>query len=367
MTAPPGRLRLFLEPTISLSIWGLPNGDLFVVEDMAAAYIVIMVFNGTPCALPAVAFARLPTWHSTARTRTSYTPALIRQGVYISPNQAGQWLNLGTPALAVNAISAGSLYAATNGGLYQCTGTGVLAGDVYDRHAGAMLDDAQVTTDLGIQNRTIDGLYMMVVPAGNYDLYATADNYGMAAAEDVTVFGADVTWVDFEMASGVVGPPIATKTNPSGGTGSGSYCFVQTVTEASTRTDGLLWLCLCMAGALVALVILTRQPKAFLWVGLSAFFLIGFSGPAHSFTIFEQVGLASAPLPVGSGARAQGMGGAFIAVADDATAASWNPAGLVQVERPEVSLVGAYVDRKEDYSSDTTRKSATRETYLTAM
>jgi long-subunit fatty acid transport protein len=81
--------------------------------------------------------------------------------------------------------------------------------------------------------------------------------------------------------------------------------------------------------------------------------LIAFSGPAHSFTIFEQVGLASAPLPVGSGARAQGMGGTFIAVADDATAASWNPAGLIQVEKPEVSLVGAYVDRKEEFSSDT--------------
>ena len=31
---------------------------------------------------------------------------------------------------------------------------------------------------------------------------------------------------------------------------------------------------------------------------------------------------------LGSGARAFGMGGAFLARADDATAASWNPAGL---------------------------------------
>jgi hypothetical protein len=42
---------------------------------------------------------------------------------------------------------------------------------------------------------------------------------------------------------------------------------------------------------------------------------------------------------VGAGARAFGMGGAFIAIADDATAASWNPAGLGQLERPEVTLV----------------------------
>ena len=42
---------------------------------------------------------------------------------------------------------------------------------------------------------------------------------------------------------------------------------------------------------------------------------------------------------VGSGARAFGMGGAFIAIADDATAASWNPGGLGQLEKPELSVV----------------------------
>jgi long-subunit fatty acid transport protein len=42
---------------------------------------------------------------------------------------------------------------------------------------------------------------------------------------------------------------------------------------------------------------------------------------------------------IGSGARALAMGGAFIAVADDGTAASWNPAGLCVLERPEASLV----------------------------
>ena len=47
----------------------------------------------------------------------------------------------------------------------------------------------------------------------------------------------------------------------------------------------------------------------------------------------------SAPLPSGSGARALGVAGAFTAVADDATAASWNPAGLTQLERPEFSFV----------------------------
>lgn len=45
---------------------------------------------------------------------------------------------------------------------------------------------------------------------------------------------------------------------------------------------------------------------------------------------------------LGSGARALGMGGAFIAVADDATAASWNPAGLAQLTKPEASIVYDY-------------------------
>ncbi len=58
--------------------------------------------------------------------------------------------------------------------------------------------------------------------------------------------------------------------------------------------------------------------------------------------------ITSTPNPQGSGARAIGMGGAFIAVADDATAASWNPAGLVQLERPEISVVGQGSYRREN-------------------
>jgi len=42
------------------------------------------------------------------------------------------------------------------------------------------------------------------------------------------------------------------------------------------------------------------------------------------------------------GARSLGLGGAFVAVADDATAAWANPAGLVQIGGPEVSAEGRY-------------------------
>jgi hypothetical protein len=48
--------------------------------------------------------------------------------------------------------------------------------------------------------------------------------------------------------------------------------------------------------------------------------------------------LSDQPVAIGAGARALGMGGAFSAVADDASAVTWNPAGLVQCERPEFAL-----------------------------
>lgn len=62
----------------------------------------------------------------------------------------------------------------------------------------------------------------------------------------------------------------------------------------------------------------------------------------------ERVEIPSSFNPVGSGARALAMGGAFIAVADDATSASWNPGGLIQLETPEISAVGAFFHRTED-------------------
>ncbi len=72
--------------------------------------------------------------------------------------------------------------------------------------------------------------------------------------------------------------------------------------------------------------------------------LIFFSGASA-----QQVEISSTLNPVGSGARATGMGGAFIGVADDATAASWNPGGLIQLEKPEVSLVYANFYRDQQY------------------
>ncbi len=46
--------------------------------------------------------------------------------------------------------------------------------------------------------------------------------------------------------------------------------------------------------------------------------------------------LAGEFLTTGFGARALGMGGAFVSIADDASAIYWNPAGLVQLQRSQI-------------------------------
>lgn len=69
------------------------------------------------------------------------------------------------------------------------------------------------------------------------------------------------------------------------------------------------------------------------------------------------------PLPVGSGARALGRGGAFTAVADDATSASWNPAGMVQLAYAELSIVGSFLRTADRFSSHTQDVRIGKETY----
>lgn len=74
----------------------------------------------------------------------------------------------------------------------------------------------------------------------------------------------------------------------------------------------------------------------------------------------DELDFLRASMAVGSGARALGMGGAFLARPDDATAASWNPAGLSYLRLPEVSLVGAFhsQDVKTPGRADHTQGSA---------
>jgi long-subunit fatty acid transport protein len=91
-----------------------------------------------------------------------------------------------------------------------------------------------------------------------------------------------------------------------------------------------------------------KQSKKTLLACVAITLMLG-AGTVSAF----QAEISSSLNPVGSGARATGMGGAFIAVADDATAASWNPAGLIKLEKPEVSAVFSYSNRGQSYNSST--------------
>ncbi len=64
----------------------------------------------------------------------------------------------------------------------------------------------------------------------------------------------------------------------------------------------------------------------------------------------ESAGQAGAYLKMGVGARALGMGSAFTAVANDSTAAFWNPAGLAKLKKHEASFMHANLTDDRDYN-----------------
>src|SRR5437867_5528229 len=89
---------------------------------------------------------------------------------------------------------------------------------------------------------------------------------------------------------------------------------------------------------------LPRKPMTELSRSLLAAFGLGaltllFAPPVHAqFSLGEQrAGTSSATfLKIGVGARATGLGEAFVAVANDPSAVYWNPAGLASVLHQEV-------------------------------
>jgi hypothetical protein len=77
-------------------------------------------------------------------------------------------------------------------------------------------------------------------------------------------------------------------------------------------------------------------------IGMLSYACVGFASDPH----------AAPYLRMGVGARALAMGGAFTAIADDATAAYWNPSGLVKIENIEATFMYAAnmaVDRQLNY------------------
>jgi long-chain fatty acid transport protein len=76
--------------------------------------------------------------------------------------------------------------------------------------------------------------------------------------------------------------------------------------------------------------------------------LLGLSGSAFAITDTETN--ASIPFNLAApGARSMGMGGAFLGLADDATAAYTNPAGLTQLVTPEISIEGRHTNYSIPY------------------
>jgi hypothetical protein len=148
------------------------------------------------------------------------------QGIYLSPNQGVNWLNLGIPEYDVNAVSAGSLFAATEGGLFQCIGTGVIAGKVVHAESQRGIDGARIFTDSGVRTRSVYGEYMMVCPSGIHSVVAIADGYANQTLENEVVLGADVSWLDIAMKSGVTGQSINIDTNNNSSSAGGNYCFI---------------------------------------------------------------------------------------------------------------------------------------------
>ena len=58
--------------------------------------------------------------------------------------------------------------------------------------------------------------------------------------------------------------------------------------------------------------------------------------------------LNGSDLGMGIGARAIGLGGAFVSIADDASATFWNPAGLTNIKSDQLLLSA---DLPDDFSA----------------
>ncbi|MBI1930056.1 hypothetical protein HYR99_38120 [Candidatus Poribacteria bacterium] len=104
------------------------------------------------------------------------------------------------------------------------------------------------------------------------------------------------------------------------------------------------------------------QKSGFRWVWMSVVLGIMISNPLWATK--EGAGDPWAFMTIGTGARAMGFGGAFVAIADDATATYWNPAGLGFIKGHEVMFM--HIEASEKGSDSTADGIAGRHEYGSA-
>lgn len=92
-------------------------------------------------------------------------------------------------------------------------------------------------------------------------------------------------------------------------------------------------------------------PRLALWKNLACLLLpVGLGLPLSPAVAAPYGGAGGAFLRLGMDARPMGMANAYTAVAGDASAAYWNPAGLAAVDRPEVSGTYSFLPDSGDFS-----------------
>jgi photosystem II stability/assembly factor-like uncharacterized protein len=189
------------------AIWADSGADIFVV----GGYGSVRRYDGNTWNLvrePGANWNAVTDLEFHRRDTTAVYASTLLAGIYVSPNQGRNWLNLEKPDYKVLAISSGSLYAGTQAGLWQCTGTGVIAGRLTDAFFNTSLDKATVFSDMGLKTISVDGEYMMVAPAGVCSVTAVRDGYANKTKVGITVLGGDVTWVSMPMEVGVSDPTV---------------------------------------------------------------------------------------------------------------------------------------------------------------
>lgn len=88
-----------------------------------------------------------------------------------------------------------------------------------------------------------------------------------------------------------------------------------------------------------------------IFVGVIFILIFSIGAHAQGSSDVTKVGITAAPfLEIGVGAKAYGMGGAFVGTADDASALYWNPSGIARLPRSEGTFV--HIDWLADINFD---------------